>query len=220
MLEYYDAHASDYDRVYSGEFPGSELVGSDAYPQDAQTLHEVVRSISTGVLLDAPCGTAFWLPAYASSVSRATLFDQSDRMLVRARSRATALGVDSNCTFAQGDALTQSWPPLSFDTVLVAFFLSHTDLADEKLFFELIRPALKRSGRVIVLDSIWNAERERSKRKEAVIQRSSTDGRRFDVYKRYLDAQDVSEMAARHGFQAAVLHAGRAFIAATMTLLD
>ena len=31
MLDYYDVHANDYDCVYSGEFSGSELVGSKSF---------------------------------------------------------------------------------------------------------------------------------------------------------------------------------------------
>jgi len=38
MLEYYDVHANAYDRVYSGEFPGSAIVGSDAYVEDTAAL--------------------------------------------------------------------------------------------------------------------------------------------------------------------------------------
>jgi ubiquinone/menaquinone biosynthesis C-methylase UbiE len=220
MLEYYDVHANDYDRVYSGEFSGSELVGSDAYPEDTAALQEVIQRSCSGTLLDVPCGTAFWLPAYSSSVERAVLIDQSDRMIAKARSRATTLGVDSRCTFIEGDVLSHPWQPDSFDTMLVGFFLSHTDHTDEEAFFGQIRRGLKRGGSVVILDSIWNAQRALSKPKEAVVRRASTDGRRFDVYKRYFDASDIIQTTRRHGFRATVLHTGRAFIAATATLID
>jgi ubiquinone/menaquinone biosynthesis C-methylase UbiE len=220
MLEYYDVHANDYDRVYSGQFSGSELLGSDAYPEDTAALREVIQHSCSGTLLDVPCGTAFWLPTYALSVERAVLIDQSERMLAKARSRATALGVDARCTFVHGDVLSHTWQPDSFDTMLVGFFLSHTDDTDEKAFFGQIRRGLKRGGSVVILDSVWNAQRALSKPKEAVVRRSSTDGRRFDVYKRYFDASDIVQTTQRHGFRARVLYAGRAFIAATATLVD
>ena len=220
MLEYYDVHANEYDRVYSGQFPGSELVGSDVYTQDTAALQDVIRRSCTGTLLDVPCGTAFWLPAYSSSVERAVLIDQSDSMLAKARSRATDLGLDSTCTFLRGDVLSHPWDPESFDTMLVGFFLSHTDHTDETAFFGQVRRGLKRGGRVVILDSIWNAQRAQSKPKEAVIQRSSRDGRRFDVYKRYFDASDIVQTTERYGLRATVLYAGRAFIAATATLVD
>lgn len=220
MLEYYDVHADDYDRVYSGQFSGSELVGSDAYPEDTAALQEVIQRSCSGTLLDVPCGTAFWLPAYSSRVERAVLIDQSDRMLAKARSRATDLGLDARCTFLQGNVLSHPWDPDSFDTMLVGFFLSHTDEPDEKAFFGQIRRGLKRGGSVVILDSIWNTQRAQSKPKEAIVRRSSKDGRRFDVYKRYFDASDIVETTERYGFRATVLHAGRAFIAASATLVD
>jgi SAM-dependent methyltransferase len=220
MLEYYDVHADDYDRVYAGQFSGSELVGSDAYPEDTAALREVIQRSCSGTLLDVPCGTAFWLPAYSSSVERAVLIDQSDRMLAKARSRATDLGLDARYTFLQGNILTHPWNPDSFDTMLVGFFLSHTDKPDEEAFFGQIRRGLKRGGSVVILDSIWNAQRAQSKPKEAIVRRSSKDGRRFDVFKRYFDASDLVEMTERYGFRTTVLYAGRAFIAASATLVD
>jgi ubiquinone/menaquinone biosynthesis C-methylase UbiE len=220
MFGYYEAHANDYDRVYSGQFPGSERVGADAYPADTAALRDVVAQACTGTLLDIPCGTAFWLPAYASRVERAVLLDQSHGMLARARARAAELGIESKCEFVRGDALSQNWDAESFDSLLVAFFLSHTDETDEEAFFSRARRGLKRSGRLIILDSSWNVQRSHSAPREAVIERSSTDGRRFNVYKRYFDAPDISRMAERHGFRASVLYTGRAFIAALATLVE
>jgi hypothetical protein len=104
--------------------------------------------------------------------------------------------------------------------MLVGFFLSHTDQADEKTFFEQARRGLKRGGSVLILDSSWSAQRALSKPKEAVIRRITKDGRLFDVYKRYFDTSDITQMIERHGFRATVLHTGRAFIAATATLED
>jgi SAM-dependent methyltransferase len=217
MLEYYDVHARDYDRVYAGQFPGSELVGVDAYPEDSAALRELIARSSKGALLDVPCGTAFWLPAYAPSVTSAVLIDQSQRMLDEARARATMLGVEAKCGFAKVDIVSEPWPAQRFDTLLIGFFLSHADAPDEVAFFERARSALAPGGTVIILDSIWNEGRAQSKPKEAVIRRTSTNGRSFDVYKRYFDAQDMTQMATRHGFNATVAYAGRAFIAATAT---
>jgi len=220
MLEYYDVHANAYDRVYSGEFPGSAIVGSDAYVEDTAALRELIGRTCTGDFLDVPCGTAFWLSAYAPNVSRAVLIDQSERMLGEARSRATNLGVDAKCTFLRGDVLNHTWQPESFDTMLVGFFLSHADADDEAIFFSQLRRGLKRGGTVVILDSSWNAERAQAKAKQAVVRRTSTDGREFDVYKRHFDTADIVQMAQRHGFRASVAHTGRAFIAATATLVD
>jgi len=148
--------------VYSGQFPGSAVVGAEAYVEDTAALRDIIRRACAGQLLDVPCGTAFWLSAYAANVTGAVLIDQSERMLDQARSRAVILGVDSKCTFLEGDVVNQAWEPESFDSMLVGFFLSHADADDEASFFRQIRRGLKRSGTLLVLDSIWNAQRARA----------------------------------------------------------
>ena len=214
MLEYYDQQARVYDRVYEGKFAEAARLGAETYVADTAALRGIVAEVSRGRLLDVPCGTAFWLPSYAERVEGAVLIDQAQGMLAAARARAEAAGIAQSCTFLQGDVIDHEWEPEAFDTVLVGFFLSHVVDAEERRFFARIRRALRPGGAVMVFDSAWNAERAAVKPKEGVARRM-LENRPFDVYKRYFDGQDLSRMAAEHGFVATVRHEGRAFIAAT-----
>jgi ubiquinone/menaquinone biosynthesis C-methylase UbiE len=217
MCAYYDARAFEYDELYAGRIPGTR-VDATVYQADAQALRRVVADCCSGALLDAPCGTAFWLSAYAPNVTAVTLIDQSPRMLGQAWERAKAYGIDARCSFEQQDLLELRWADERFDTLLVGFFLSHVELPEEQRFFDGARRALASSkGHLVVLDSSWTDERASTRRKAGRQRRKLSDGREFDIYKSYFDDGDVRRMAEQYGLNARVEYKGPAFMAFSAT---
>ena len=216
MLAYYDERANEYDQVYAGEFRGSTDLHRRAYAADTAAVKQIVRRFAKGSLLDAPCGTAFWLPAYAGNVERIVLMDQSAQMLDRARARVRDAGVDAVASFTQADLLSCSWPEQSFDTALAGFFLSHLTSLEITAFLTRVGASLRPEARVIVLDSLWTPLRAETAQKEGAVRRRLNDGREFDIYKRYFDAGDILALAKTSGFHAEIEYVGTAFIAATL----
>lgn len=213
MRDYYDARASEYDEIYTGGIlPGTSADGR-IYAADARALMDVVRRRCAGSILDAPCGTAFWLPAYASRATRVRLIDQSASMLREARFRARASGVDAACSFSQQEVLDCIWADQACDTLLCGFFLSHVDRQQEARFFAGARRALGTQGELLVLDSCWTEERGQTRPKEGRQRRTLKDGRQFDIYKRYFDEPAVYALATRYRLAVKLEFSGRAFLA-------
>ena len=135
------------------------------FKAEARVLSGIVGQIAHGRLMDLACGTAApWMSYYASSCSRITLFDQSERMLAESQAKANRLGVLDRCVFIQGDCFDQEFAPDLYDTVLVGFLLSHLTEAQEPLLFDAVRTLLASSGRVLILDSAWSPGRGESQR--------------------------------------------------------
>ena len=215
MLTYYDERSAEYDEVYAGGLPGESVIAKEEYSPDADALLDVARRYCVGSLIDAPCGTAFWLPAYAPNVESVVLVDQSPHMLAQARAKERSAGIEARCSFLQQDVLEHPWPSRAFDTILCGFFLSHIDGPEEQRFFARVRVALRPRGTLVVFDSKWSTERAAAKPKAGVVRRTLNDGREFEIYKRYFDESDVAELAHRHGFRAELRYVGRPFLAFT-----
>ena len=74
----------------------------------------------------------------------------------------------------------------------------------------LQRPAV---AAFIFLDSVWSDERAKTRQKAGMQERFLNDGRRFEIYKRYFDREDILYMEEKHDLTLEVLHYGRVFLA-------
>lgn|SRR5690349_12238157 len=163
--------------------------------------------------MDLACGTAYWMPQYASVCSQITLFDQSEQMLAQARATAARLGVVDRCVFLQGDFFEHTFDDHAYDTVLVGFFLSHVTEQEEAVVFNAIRGMLAPDGQCLILESAWSPERAKANAKVEQQTRRLNDGTQFNIYKRYCDRHDVARWAREHAFVARIEHFGAAFCA-------
>ncbi len=213
MHEYYSERASEYEEMYTrGRGPAS-VPDPNAYKSEVKALSGIVQRRCFGRLIDIACGTAFWLPYYASQCSHIVLLDQSREMLAEAQKKVTAIGIEGQTSITCGDFLSQELAPASFDCALVGFFLSHLTEAQEQVFFEKLATILKPGGEFLILDSAWGEERAKTRQKEGTQERLLNDGRRFDVYKRYFDKKDIASMEKEHNLKASIEHFGRVFLA-------
>jgi 2-polyprenyl-3-methyl-5-hydroxy-6-metoxy-1,4-benzoquinol methylase len=214
MLEYYNERAPEYEEAYTLGTGTTSLADPSIFTTEATLLANIVHEFVHGRLIDLACGTAYWLPQYASACSRITWFDQSENMLEESRSKVEQLGVGDRCSFRQGDFFDHEFSRGLYDCALVGFFLSHLTEAQEGLFLAALKNMLDpSSGRFLILDSAWSAERARFNAKSERQTKRLNDGTPFEIYKRYIDRQDISGWERKYDVTISIEHFGTAFCA-------
>ena len=214
MLEYYNERAPEYEEAYTLGTGTTSMTDPSLFTTEATLLANIVHGFVHGRVIDLACGTAYWLPQYASGCSRITLFDQSEKMLEESRSKVERLGVGDRCSLLQGDFFAHEFSRDAYDCAFVGFFLSHLTVAQERLLFAGLKKMLDpSSGRFLILDSAWSAERARFNAKAERQERRLNDGTRFEIYKRYFDQRDLSGWANKYDVTISIEHFGTAFFA-------
>jgi ubiquinone/menaquinone biosynthesis C-methylase UbiE len=213
MLAYYNERASEYEEAYTLGTGTGSIPDPNVFTTEIKQLPDVVRRFAHGRLLDVACGTAYWLPHYAERVSHVTLFDQSANMLALAGRKCGQLGIAGKCDLVQADFFEYEFSDRAYDSALLGFFISHVTEEEEARLFSVLRRILTPSGKFVILDSAWSAERARFNAKVERQQRRLNDGTLFEIYKRYLDHQDLSAWANKYNATISIEHSGPAFLA-------
>jgi len=213
MLRYYDERAPEYEEAYVLGTGTASIPDPGVFRIEAQQLGGIVERFASGRLIDLACGTGYWLPHYAGRCPRVTLFDQSTRMLDECRKKVAVLGIAGRCSLVCGDLFDHAFDPRAYDCALVGFLLSHLTEAQEPLLFEALERMLDSSGRFLILDSAWSPERARFNAKTERQKRHLNDGTGFDIYKRYIDLDDIGAWAKTYGVTTSVEHFGTSFFA-------
>lgn len=211
-MSYYDERAEEYEEFYSGMGPAIPV--PSAYKGDVAAATEMASEFGTGHLIDIGCGTGFWLPYYEGNCSQVTLIDQSERMLLECRKRASQIGAQAKCSFIHGDFFATTLEARPFDSAILGFFLSHLPVERERTFFAKLRSILRPGAPLMVIDSGWSRTREHHRQKEGVLERALKDGRRFRVLKRYFTGPDLEGMLEGNSFDLDSVHSGEVFLAA------
>ena len=213
MLRYYDERASEYEEAYVLGTGTASIADPEVFRREALLLTQMVEHFARGRLVDLACGTGYWLPYYVAGCSSVTLIDQAPRMLQECRKKIASLDALDRITIVQDDVLEHSFRPRAFDSALVGFLISHLTDEEEQQLFERLKTILAAGGRFLILDSAWSPERARFNRKMERQERRLNDGSRFEIYKRYIDRQDVVEWERKYGVATSIEHFGTAFIA-------
>ena len=100
---------------------------------------------------------------------------------------------------------------------ILGLMVSYLHREDEKAFFERINQILTPRARLLIIDSLWNPKRSKYRNKEGVEERTLNDGRKFKVYKRYLDKADIARTFKANGFAIKSVYLGDMLFAATAT---
>lgn len=103
-------------------------------------------------VLDVGCGTCEIGLLFAEMGHHVTGLDLSDKMLAKAREKASRRGFDS--IFKKGDAENPPFEAETFDVVVnrhLLWTLPHPDTAVENW-----KKVLKKGGKLIVIDGVWN----------------------------------------------------------------
>lgn len=193
MKAYYEARAREYDDWWLG----GNLYSSRQRPgweEEVDALCGVVAALPPARTLDVACGTGFLTRHLRGEVVG---LDQSPSMIDVAREQAP------NAELVVGDALPLPFGDQSFDRVFTGHFYGHLEDAERNRFLAEAR----RVGReLVVVDSARNDETPA----EQMDPRILSDGSKWEVYKRWLTAEELtSELGSVE-----ILHTGRYFIAA------
>lgn len=209
MMQYYDERAKEYDLIYSGKGPA--CLKEDSYLRDVETISSIVGGYGNGHIIDIACGTGFWFPKYAKNCTDFTFVDQSKKMLEECKKRVISSGYIDRAKFVQKDIIDLK-SDSKFDSAIIGFLLSHFTEEQENRFFLLLKDILTDDGTFLILDSTWTNERKKVKTKEDVQERKLTDGRKFKIYKKYFDENDLYKMAEKNGFRILDVYFGEALM--------
>ena len=199
MLRYYDERAPEYEQAYTAGTGTSSITDGAVFTREAAMLEAVVERLAGGRLVDLACGTAYWLPRYAARCSHITLVDQSPRMLDESRRKVDTLGVGARTKIVCDDVLELSTEPGEYDFALIGFLISHLTEVQEAALFAMLRRLLVPGGRFLVLESAWTPLRARFNEKIERQARRLNDGTPFEIYKRYIDQDDVAAWSTKYG---------------------
>jgi len=213
LRRYYDARASEYEEAYVLGTGTASIPDPEVFRREVSVLAGLVERFAGGRLVDLACGTGYWLPYYAAHCSHITLIDQAPRMLDECRRKIARLDAGDRIEIVQGDVLEHPFPSRAFDSALIGFLISHLADEQERVLFERLRAMLDTRGRFLILDSAWSLERARFNAKSERQERRLNDGSRFEIYKRYIDREDILEWERKYGVATSIEHFGAAFVA-------
>ena len=213
MFRYYDERASEYEEAYVLGTGTASIPDPDVFRREASLLTGIIERFARGRLVDLACGTGHWLPHYAPRCSSITVIDQSPRMLDQCRKKVAALDALDRITIVQCDVFEHAFATHTFDSALIGFLLSHLTEAQEAVLFDRLKGMLDVKGRFLILDSAWSLERARVNAKIERQERRLNDGTRFEIYKRYVDRQDIVDWTTKYGVATSIEHFGAAFVA-------
>jgi 2-polyprenyl-3-methyl-5-hydroxy-6-metoxy-1,4-benzoquinol methylase len=219
MLSYYNERAREHDEVYAGRGPAIDQY-SNLYIKDVDEISKIVSGFGSGHLIDIACGTGFWAPRYARNCSRITFVDQSERVLTECSNRVNRLKLAKAPHYVQGNFFDIELGDSAFDCAMIGFLLSHFTSELEEVFFAKLETILRPRAQLMIIDSLWNERRKKYRHKEGVEERVLNDGRRFRVYKKYLEQSEIEEMLKRNSFQLKVIYAGDLLFAAIAERAD
>jgi SAM-dependent methyltransferase len=214
QLDYYRARAGEYDRWWNreGRFDRGAEANARWFAEAAELERVLARFDPHGDVLELACGTGLWTRHLVGPAAHLTAVDAAEEVLAINRARVG----DPSVEYVQADLFAWTPPPAAYDACFFSFWLSHVPDDRFAAFWETVRGALRRGGRVLFIDS---ARAERSKAVDHVMpgadevteSRRLDDGREFRIVKRYYDSALEDELASL-GWDCTVGSTGEFFV--------
>jgi demethylmenaquinone methyltransferase/2-methoxy-6-polyprenyl-1,4-benzoquinol methylase len=149
-----------------------------------------------GDVLELAAGTGIWTQRLLQHADRVTAVDAAAEVLERNRARTNAAA-----DYVLADVF--EWePPRRFDVCFFGFWHSHVPRSHFEAFWQLVGRALKPDGRVFIIDNALLGDARHLVSSEGeVIRRRLTDGREFDIVKRYWEPNELERDLAATGWR-------------------
>ncbi len=176
MKEYYEQRAAEYDDAYlgTGAYSGRNWPG---FEEELDEVRTILEGLSPARVLDVGCGTGFMTQHLKGEVVG---LDQSAAMLEIARGRVP------QATFVRGDALNLPFPDGAFDRTFVGNLLGVL-LPPERA--ALVEEARRVASELVVFET----SAALVEKAEHWQERTLSDGSRYEIYRRYFTAEDLTE---------------------------
>lgn len=148
-----------------------------------------------GDVLELAAGTGLWTQQLLRYADRVTAVDAVPEVLERNRART-----NGRADYLLADVF--EWePPHAFDVCFFGFWHSHVPSRRFAAFWQLVGRALKPDGRVFLVDNarLGDARHLVSSDGE-VARRRLSDGREFDIVKRFWEPADLERELAAAGW--------------------
>jgi len=195
LIEYYNERAPEYEEFYWGGI-GTRLHDPELYTRETLRIRHLLPGLVSGKCLDIACGTGFWLPVYQQNCSSITLIDQSENVLAECEKKINLLGIKNKTEIVQNNLFTHDYVQNLYDCVIAGFLISHFLDSELEDFFHLVNNLLVSSGHLVIIDSIWNKKLvEIGRNKAGIINRKLSDGREYQMYKRYFERDDIFQLS-------------------------
>jgi demethylmenaquinone methyltransferase/2-methoxy-6-polyprenyl-1,4-benzoquinol methylase len=195
---YYSARAPEYDDWWfrRGRYRMDPESEAGWFADAAELEAELDRFAPRGDVLELGAGTGNWTRHLVRYADRVTAVDAVPEVLELNRAK---LGTAVDYVLADVFA----WePPRAFDVCFLGFWLSHVPSRRFEAFWQLVERALKPDGRVFLVDNANLGDpRHMVSASGEVVRRSLSDGREFDIVKRFWTPEALEQELATLGWQ-------------------
>lgn len=203
QLEYYRARAAEYDQWWlrQGRYDRGTALNAQWFADASKVSAALSAFRPIGRVLELACGTGIWSEQLLPFASHLTAVDGSPEMLAINAARLRSPDV----RYVEAN-LFQWQPTERFDTVFFGFWLSHVPPERFADFWNLIGSCLAPGGRVFFVDSRHEesstaVDHRLPEPKATILRRRLNDGREFQIYKIFYDAEDLTHELSELGWR-------------------
>lgn len=195
---YYGARAPEYDDWWFRRARYTlDAEAAEGWFADVAALEAELDSFAPrGDVLELAAGTGNWTRRLLRYADRVTAVDAVPEVLELNRAKLGA-AVD----YVLADVF--AWePPRAFDVCFFGFWLSHVPSRRFETFWQLVERALKADGRVFLVDNAHLGDPRHTVSADGeVVRRSLSDGREFEIVKRFWAPPELERDLAALGWQ-------------------
>lgn len=206
QIEYYRARAAEYDQWFlrQGRYDRGPDLNERWFAEDREVLGSLNAFRPNGLVLELACGTGIWTARLLPHAREVVAVDASPEVIAINRARHRS----SKASYVETDVF--SWTPqVQFDVAFFGFWLSHVPPERFEAFWSLVRRALKPDGRFFFVDSRYEPtssakDHRLPDRTATTLTRRLNDGREFQIYKIFYEAEVLQGRLAQLDWSAEV----------------
>jgi SAM-dependent methyltransferase len=195
---YYGARAPEYDDWWfrRARYRLDAESAEEWFADVAELEAELERFAPRGDVLELAAGTGNWTRHLLRYADRLTAVDAVPEVLELNRAK---LGAAVDYVLAD---LFDWEPPHAFDVCFFSFWLSHVPSGRFEAFWHVVDRALKPDGRVFLVENADLGDpRHMVSASGEVVRRSLSDGREFDIVKRFWAPAELERELATLGWE-------------------